>query len=53
MNCKEGRCITLTILANADPSGLNRVEQDYISSERENFNGGAPSALLVEPTDVN
>src|SRR5665213_3240216 len=27
---KDGRCITLTILANARPDELNRVEQSYI-----------------------
>jgi hypothetical protein len=36
---REGRRITLTILANAEKPDLNRVEQEFIRSEKANLNG--------------
>jgi hypothetical protein len=49
---KEGRRITLTILANAEPADLNRREQEFIRSEGANLNGPSPAPRLPEPTSI-
>jgi hypothetical protein len=36
---RDGSQITLTILANAEGADLNRVEREFIHSERANLNG--------------
>ncbi len=38
---RAGRRITLTILINAEQADLNRLEQEFILSERPTLNGGA------------
>lgn len=49
---KEGRRITLTILANAEPADLHRREQEFIRSEGANLNGPGPAPRLPGPANM-
>ena len=48
---REGTPVTLTILANGEKEDLNRIERDFIISEKANLNGRAPQPPVVILSD--